>query len=847
MKVVVISAHYPPNFVSGGTLVPQRLARGVRDHGHDVSVFAGWLGERESLSEFDEIDETGLRVHWIATSAWIGWDDRRNFDNPAVVQRFAVYLEHERPDIVHLHSLQAMGGAMVSAAKASGARVVLTMHDFWWICARQFLVDETDHPCSLVAVCGSCACSTSTHESAERRSWLLEHLRCADLILAPSQSAAAVLRANGLGNVEVDENGIQDPGALTGRLAGADPIVRVRYCGGSNSMKGAEVIGATVPRITAAAPWTFTAHDFDDYLIAHPNHSHPRLHTAPSYRPDQLTDILAATDILVLPSLMRESHSLLTREALLAGVPVVCSDSLGPEEVVIHGENGYVVPTGDSELLATAVTRLIDDPILRRSMGTTARKVVVRSLNAHITSTVDRYEGLLLADTSPPPRSQVRQVLFVCGIEGAPLRYRAHLPAEALNLVGIHTDVVHYQDPRVLGLALDSDVVVMYRVPATTEILEILDQIRNLSPAVPLLFDVDDLIFDPAIADEIPAMQQLASEESALWLNGVMRYRTTLEACDAFIGSTPELCRHAETVSHIPSFHFDNGVGILLAQASTQALRQVRAPGPLRVGYFSGTTTHDDDWLSIEPSVINVLRRYDQVELWLGGHLKPSAGLEEFGERVRRLPFTPWPELVIRLRDLDVNLAPLTLDGRFNQSKSAIKWLEAALVETPTIASPTEPFVAAIQSGRSGILATTPAEWERGLDNLLSDSLLRARIGGQARRSALLEWSPLLQASRYLAVLDEACDLVTTWRTTRVASTWIPVAPSEPGTYILKDVYTASLSDLPPRSPVGRVRPRISRRKRVIDGLNAAMPNNAATRAFRSFARRARSLVRRSD
>ena len=65
MRVLTVSAHYPPNFVSGGTLQPQRLSRGLRDRGHDVSVFAGWLGERPTLDEWEEPDETGMSVHWI--------------------------------------------------------------------------------------------------------------------------------------------------------------------------------------------------------------------------------------------------------------------------------------------------------------------------------------------------------------------------------------------------------------------------------------------------------------------------------------------------------------------------------------------------------------------------------------------------------------------------------------------------------------------------------------------------------------------------------------------------------------------------------------------------------------
>lgn len=41
MNVLIASAHYPPNFVSGGTLVPQQLASKLRAFGHEVNVYAG--------------------------------------------------------------------------------------------------------------------------------------------------------------------------------------------------------------------------------------------------------------------------------------------------------------------------------------------------------------------------------------------------------------------------------------------------------------------------------------------------------------------------------------------------------------------------------------------------------------------------------------------------------------------------------------------------------------------------------------------------------------------------------------------------------------------------------------
>src|SRR5690606_18354725 len=109
------------------------------------------------------------------------------------------------------------------------------------------------------------------------------------------------------------------------------------------------------------------------------------------------------------------------------------------------------------------------------------------------------------------------------------------------------------------------------------------------------------------------------------------------------------------------------------------------------------------------------------VELWLGGLLEPGPGVAALGRRLVRTPMRPWWELPDVLRDVDVNLAPLAPGGRFNEAKSAIKWLEAALVGTPTIATPTQPFREAIEPGVTGLLATTHDEWVEALGRLVDD------------------------------------------------------------------------------------------------------------------------------
>jgi hypothetical protein len=523
--------------------------------------------------------------------------------------------------------------------------------------------------------------------------------------------------------------------------------------------------------------------------------------------------------VLVLPSVMRESHSIVTREALQAGVPVICTDTLGPEEVVRDGHNGLVVPAGDPDALAGAVARLLDEPdLLDRLRAGAADPVAIRSIDDQVAGLERTLQEAVAARTpaSPHPArrpraepSAIRRVVFVCGIEGAPLRYRARLPAEGLALHGVETEVRHYRDPAMESLALAADAVVVYRVPATRQMLSTIRQVR--SAGIPVLFDVDDLIFDPDIADEIPALSLLPPDEAALWLEGVQRYRTTMEACDAFVGSTAALCRHAAAVTGMRAERFANGVGALLGQASDAALVRPRTPGPLRVGYFSGTDTHDHDWRHVEEAVADAVGRRPGVELWLGGHVPSSTAVERLGSRVRRLPVLPWTELPGVLRDLDVNLAPLTPGSRFNEAKSAIKWLEAALVATPTIASPTEPFREAIEHGRNGVLASDPEEWAAAVTSLLDDATERARMGARARRDSLLRWSPHLQGRRYLALLER----VKRAEARRPRPGWVPVRLDEPPVPVVLERYALPAAPHRPGHRVATVRRHVGRALRA--------------------------------
>jgi glycosyltransferase involved in cell wall biosynthesis len=89
------------------------------------------------------------------------------------------------------------------------------------------------------------------------------------------------------------------------------------------------------------------------------------------YRED-IDRILAASDVFALPS-FREGTPRVITEAMACGLPVVATDIAGIPEQVTEGENGYLVPTGDPDVLADRLERLLDDAERRERFGAASR------------------------------------------------------------------------------------------------------------------------------------------------------------------------------------------------------------------------------------------------------------------------------------------------------------------------------------------------------------------------------------------------------------------------------------------------------------------------------------------
>ncbi|MDO4186112.1 MAG: glycosyltransferase family 4 protein [Bacteroidales bacterium] len=84
---------------------------------------------------------------------------------------------------------------------------------------------------------------------------------------------------------------------------------------------------------------------------------------------------LAASDVFVFPS-YREGFPNVVIQAGAFDLPCIVTDINGSNEIIVHGENGVIIPPRDKEALQTAMLRMIEHPEERLRLAQNARRMI---------------------------------------------------------------------------------------------------------------------------------------------------------------------------------------------------------------------------------------------------------------------------------------------------------------------------------------------------------------------------------------------------------------------------------------------------------------------------------------
>lgn len=344
-----------------------------------------------------------------------------------------------------------------------------------------------------------------------------------------------------------------------------------------------------------------------------------------------------------------------------------------------------------------------------------------------------------------------KRILFITeDKKAAQFRYRVKNIVEILNKSSDwRAEYLLSSDIKKVKLEQINLVVILRQTGKDKRLIDFISIVKKHE--IKIVFDLDDLIFD--YKDLLILVRGTGSKNVLYWMGYIWGIRKIAKKADGFITTNEFLARKLrrsfnKTVKVIP-----NSLNDAQIEMAEKCLKDKKHDGFV-IGYFSGSPTHVKDLRMVESGIFKFLDRHEDAKLKIVGFMEPSSEMQRRVKngQIEICELVNYLEQIKMMSKVDVNIAPLVI-SEFTNCKSELKFFEAAVVETTTIASPTYTFKKAISDGKNGFLAQ-PGEWYDKLEYLYNNPRERQKIAKVAREYALKHY----YGKEFLKQVEEAYD-----------------------------------------------------------------------------------------
>ncbi|MGE0684888.1 MAG: glycosyltransferase family 4 protein [Candidatus Binatia bacterium] len=370
MKILLVSDYAMPT--GGAELSILSLRNGLRQCGHDARVFSS--NARPPGSE--------LFADYTCLGSLSSWRSLLQVANPWAARRLHEVLREFRPDIVHVGLFLTQLSPLILPLLGMTPSLY---HAMWYraVCpiGTKQLPDGAvcRRPAGIVCYRSGCV---------PFRQWGLRLLQLRlwrrwreafRLIVAPSRAVKEVLLAEGIGPVEVVENGVP---VRTARPPLSIPPVVV-FAGRLVREKGADVLLRAFAMVVKQNPDArlLIAGDGPERAalcaLASQLDVTPQVSLLGHRSLTELEHAFANAWVQVVPSLWEEPFGNVAIEAMMRGTAVVASRAGGLAEIVEDHISGILVPPGDSTALADALNLLFHKQEMADHMGQKGREIAL--------------------------------------------------------------------------------------------------------------------------------------------------------------------------------------------------------------------------------------------------------------------------------------------------------------------------------------------------------------------------------------------------------------------------------------------------------------------------------------
>ena len=306
-------------------------------------------------------------------------------------------------------------------------------------------------------------------------------------------------------------------------------------------------------------------------------------------------------------------------------------------------------------------------------------------------------------------RSSPRIAYFYEEPDNSTFRYRAYNMIQALEAAGSSISASYFT---LADLAHDDhivaacDALVVCRAKYSHPVNRLITKAKSRGRKV--FFDVDDFVFDARYAHLIVnTLDQDLKHPQVwdFWYGYIGRIGGTLRLCDHAIVTNPFLAERVRAFNDMPVSVIPNFLNLEQIVVSDAIYDAKKAAGfarddKIHIGYFSGTPTHNRDFEIVADTLLRLLREDKRLVLRVAGYFqRPDAFKDE--ERIEVFPFRDFVNLQTLVGATEINLIPLQ-DNVFTNCKSDLKYFEAGVAGSVSVATPTEVLRRSIRDGVTG-------------------------------------------------------------------------------------------------------------------------------------------------
>ena len=313
--------------------------------------------------------------------------------------------------------------------------------------------------------------------------------------------------------------------------------------------------------------------------------------------------------------------------------------------------------------------------------------------------------------------------------DSSTFRYRALNPGLSLSAGPKGRTSSAWFDLR--DLAVDSkfvdeaDALVICRVRYSAPVAQMIARARARN--IPVLFDCDDLVFDPArvhlLVDSLNVEQQNDHTWDS-WFAYVGRLGATLELCDGIITTNEYLAERAREYNQklhtaiMPNYLHPEQQKWSLRFGDAKRASSLQRDERIHIGYFSGSPSHTRDFAVAMPAIRRLMASDPRIVLRIVGFGVFGTEFDQFRDRIEHYPLQDFINLQRLIAEVEINISPLK-ENQFTNCKSELKFFEAAACGTLTLASPTYAFKKSIVHGVTGFLVPS-FRWDDALQEAVA-------------------------------------------------------------------------------------------------------------------------------